>query len=85
LCLLQQCAAGGTVPVWQAAYLKDRIAMPEGRRQTYGTQWLDTPKDGRIRAWSLAYPERVNELRASVGLEPLRPVPRPGRELPPDQ
>jgi hypothetical protein len=82
---LQACAADGCVPVWQAAYLEDRIAMLEGRPQRFGTQWMDEPTDGRTRPWRLADPERVNELRASVGLGPLYPIPEPGPDLPAEQ
>lgn len=39
--LLHGCAATKQVPLWQAAYLEDRIAMHEGRPQRYGTQWVD--------------------------------------------
>jgi hypothetical protein len=82
LALLQAGAAQGRVPAWQAAYLEDRIAMYEGRPQRFGTQWEDSPEDGRIRPWRLADPEGVNELRASVGLGPLHPIPEPGPPLP---
>lgn len=73
------------VPLWHAAYLEDRIAMHEGRPQRYGTQWMDDPLDGRTRPWKLAEPDRVNELRAGVGLGPLRPIPEPGPKLPLDE
>ena len=56
--------------------------MYEGRPQRYGTQWLDDPVDGRLRPWDLEDPQRVNELRAGVGLEPMRPIPDRGSELP---
>ncbi len=72
----------GRTPAWHAAYLEDRIAMSEGRPQRFGTQWLDDPRDGRIRPWKLADLERVNEFRASVGLPDLRPIPEPGPDLP---
>ena len=55
--------------------------MQEGRPQRFGTQWMDEPSDGRARPWRLAEPERVNELRASVGLGPLHPIPAPGPAL----
>jgi hypothetical protein len=85
LALLRECAAAGRVPAWNAAYLEDRIAMHEGRPQRFGTQWEDLPEDGRIRPWKVADPERVNELRASVGLGPLAPIPEPGPPLPDDK
>jgi hypothetical protein len=83
--LLQASTAEGRVPAWQTAYLEDRIAMQEGRPQRFGTQWMDSPEDGLARPWRLAEPERVNELRASVGLGPLHPIPEPGPALPAEQ
>jgi uncharacterized protein DUF6624 len=85
LALLQACALEGRVPRWHGAYLEDRIAFHEGRPQRYGTQWLDDPRDGRIRPWKLLDPDRVNELRGEVGLQPLHPIPPPGPDLPPAQ
>ncbi len=73
------------IPRWHAAYLEDRIAMLEGRPQRYGTQWLDDPRDGRIRPWKLEEGGRIDELRGEVGLPPIHPIPEPGPELPPEQ
>ena len=85
LSLLRENTAAGRVPAWQAAYLEDRVALLEGRPQRFGTQWVDSPGDGRIRPWKLADPEHVNELRASVGLGPLQPIPEPGPALEPEK
>jgi hypothetical protein len=85
LAILCEHAAAGRVPAWQPAYLEDRIAIHEGRPQRFGTQWVDSPEDGRGRPWLLADPERVHKLRASVGLPPLQPVPEPGPPLPPEE
>jgi hypothetical protein len=68
-------------PGWHAAYLEDRIAMYEGRPQRFGSQWIDDLQDGLSRPWPLADPDRVNELRASVGLKPLWQIPLPGPAL----
>jgi hypothetical protein len=81
LALLQSSVAAGHAPAWQAAYLEDRIALHEGRPQRFGTQWIDEPSDGRARPWRLAEPDRVNELRASVGLAPLHAIPERGPAL----
>lgn len=82
LSLVRACAEEGGVPRWHAAYLEDRIALYEGRPQRFGSQWIDNPRDGVASPWTLADPERVNELRASVGLKPL-PIPQPpGPDLP---
>jgi len=83
--LLNAAAAEGRTPAWHAAYLEDRIALYEERPQRFGSQWIDDPPDGRPRPWKLADPDRVNELRASVGLKPLAKIPEPGPELPPEQ
>jgi hypothetical protein len=85
LALLRNSADQGRVPRWQAAYLEDRMAMQEGRPQRYGTQWLDDPQDGRARPWRLAEADRVNILRAEVGLPPMQPVPERGSELPAEE
>jgi Family of unknown function (DUF6624) len=85
LSLLQQGAAAGRIPPWHAAYLEDRIALHEGRPQRFGSQWVDSPEDGRIRPWQLADPAHVDELRASVGLPALQPIPEPGPPLPADK
>ncbi|HXN97542.1 MAG TPA: DUF6624 domain-containing protein [Candidatus Acidoferrales bacterium] len=79
---LQACVAEGRVPAWHAAYLEDRIALHEGRPQRYGTQWVDDPRDGRVRPWTLADPENIDAIRAGVGLDALRPIPELGPELP---
>jgi hypothetical protein len=82
---LQECAAEGRIPAWHAALLEDRIALHEGRPQRFGSQWVDSPEDGRIRPWQLADPDHVNELRTAVGLGPLQPIPEPGPPLPPEK
>jgi len=79
---LQRHAAEGKLPAWHAAYLEDRIAVQEGRLQRYGTQWIDDIRDGLTRPLPLEDPEHINELRASVGLGPLHPIPLPGPDLP---
>lgn len=82
---MQECISASRIPAWHAAYLEDRIAMYEGRPQRFGTQWIDDPRDGRARPWALADAPRVNELRASVGLPDLHPIPEPGPDLPEDR
>jgi hypothetical protein len=82
--LVQVCAEQGRVPAWHAAYLEDRIALYEGRPQRFGTQGIDDPRDGLPRPWTIADPDRVNDLRASVGLKPLSAIPPPGPDLSPE-
>jgi hypothetical protein len=68
--LLQEAAARGEASRPAPAYLEDRIAFNEGRPQRYGTQF-DWDANGEMSPWTLVEPERVNELRASVGLGSL--------------
>jgi len=71
--LLIQAAMHKEIPAWQAAMLEDRIAMYEGRPQRYGTQFT-FDENGKNVLHPLSEPERVHELRASVGLPPLDQV-----------
>lgn len=68
--ILLEAATRGEIPRWQPAYLADRICFFEGRPQIYGTHsdWND---EGRMSVYPLQAPERVNELRAGVGLPAL--------------
>ena len=72
--LVQEKVSQGRVPAAQEAYLFDRIAMYEGRPQRYGTQSLQCP-DGQCRRWRSENPERLNELRLSMGMPPLEDDP----------
>lgn len=83
--LVRDCSEQGRIPRWHAAYLEDRIALYRGRPQRYGTQEVDDPRDGLGRPWTLADPEHVDELRASVGLKALLPIAPPGPDLPLEQ
>ena len=82
LALLEKESLAQKVPLWQPAYLSDRIALYEGRPQKYGTQSLDDPRDGLSRPWLIEDPQQVDALRATVGLAPLPPIPPPGPPLP---
>jgi len=53
------------------AMLEDRILMREGQPQIYGSQIVRDPDSGGWMLYALAEPERVEELRAAVGLGPL--------------
>lgn len=58
-------------PPRQLAFLRDRVLVNEGRRQVYGTQIAGAGKDGAPVPWPCEEPERVDELRAEVGIEPF--------------
>jgi len=68
--LLQQAIAGGEMEPAHAAYLEDRICFFERRPQRYGTQF-DWDENGQMSPWLLEDPEKADEYRRSVGLDPL--------------
>lgn len=53
------------------ALFEDRIAMRQGKRQTYGSQISKDYDTGEVYVWPLIEPEKVNERRAEVGLGPI--------------
>lgn len=61
----------GEVQSMFIAYLEDRMRVREGRSQVYGTQSYRNSK-GEYVLHDLEDPSRVNELRESVGLGPLK-------------
>jgi len=71
--LLAEAAREHTVQLWQPAMLEDRIRVFEGRPQRYGTQ-LKPDAHGNMRPHVIEDPERVDERRRAVGLEPLAEI-----------
>lgn len=67
---LMQAAPPGEVIGCNIAYLEDRIATHEGRPQLYGTQF-STNDEGLLEPYPIADPEKLDERRASYGLEPF--------------
>ena len=52
------------------AFLEDRLRVNEGRPQRYGTQ-IAGVEDGRPVPWPCEDPDRMDERRAEVGIEPF--------------
>lgn len=69
LSLLREAVRTGDADPSHAAYLEDRIAVHEGRPQSYGTQFERL--DGTFVPSPIADPDRVDERRRSVGLGTL--------------
>jgi uncharacterized protein (DUF952 family) len=81
LALLEDAARREETPLWQTAYLLDRIRMFEGWPQVYGTQ-MAPDDEGRMTVWPIAERHALNERRRSVGLrsfEERRTAPMPER------
>ena len=67
--LMRDAVEQGDADPTELAYLEDRVALADGDPQRYGTQIGCA--DGRAEPAPLAEPDRVDELRAEVGMEPL--------------
>ncbi|MET9578731.1 DUF6624 domain-containing protein [Streptomyces sp. DT199] len=68
--LMQQAVSAGSAGPRELAFLRDRTLVNEGRKQVYGTQ-IAGLKDGSPIPWPCEEPERMDELRAEVGIEPF--------------
>lgn len=66
---LEKASGAGDAPAKLGAFLSDRIRFNEGKPQVYGTV-LDWNESGEL-GCEIENPERVDELRASVGLPPF--------------
>lgn len=69
--MLEQAVKDGNAEVWQFAFLTDRILMNQGKLQIYGTQIILGEKPNDCYIVPLQNPDKVDELRLKVGLEPL--------------
>jgi hypothetical protein len=68
--LLRAATANGEARRRELAMLEDRVAVNEGRHQTYGTQ-IAGVIDGKPVPWPCGGPGRADELRAQAGIEPF--------------
>lgn len=68
--ILEQLVAENETSPRNYAYLYDRVASAEGRPQRYGTQGRCVGP-GEWQPNTLEDPEKIDEVRASVGLKPL--------------
>ena len=83
LTLMTEAVRAGEADPRQLAMLQDRVLVNEGRRQIYGTQ-IAGVVDGAPVPWPCEDPERMDDRRAEVGLEPFldhvtKHAPGPGR------
>ena len=68
--LLREAVARGDAKPRELAYLTDRVRINEGRGQVYGTQ-MRPDENGLPVPQPIEDPERVDERRREVGLEPF--------------
>jgi hypothetical protein len=68
--LLKVAVGAGDALPRHLAYLTDRVLVADGEPQVYGTQYTDDGDGSNLRLQPVADPDRLDERRASVGLEP---------------
>ncbi|HRP00490.1 MAG TPA: hypothetical protein PLN54_13725 [Flavobacteriales bacterium] len=70
--LMREAVAKGNARASSLALLEDRVALGQGRRQTYGSQIGFDEETGASFLLPLEDPDQVDERRASMGLGPLK-------------
>ncbi|MDX2545099.1 DUF4135 domain-containing protein [Streptomyces sp. WI04-05B] len=67
--LIEEAARNGDLPWRQVAYVTDALRIREGRPQLYGTKFR--LQEGKLEPCPIEQPDRVDELRRSLRMEPL--------------
>ncbi|MET9016011.1 DUF4135 domain-containing protein [Streptomyces olivaceoviridis] len=67
--LIQRAAREGDLPRRQVAYVTDALRVGQGRPQVYGTKFR--LREGELEPCPIEQPDRVDELRRNLGMEPL--------------
>jgi hypothetical protein len=68
--LMKIAVATGEASARRLAYLTDRVLVAADEPQMYGTQYTNEPDGSNLRPQPVADPERLDERRAAMGLEP---------------
>lgn len=69
--MMRSAVQQGNAQASSLALLEDRVALAEGRPQTYGSQIMRDSATGKYHVRPLLDPDKVDERRSSVGLGPL--------------
>lgn len=69
--LMRTAVQQGRAHANELAYLEDRVALEEGRKQSYGTQFQINKKTHKYTVAPIEDEPNVNRRRAAIGLEPL--------------
>ncbi len=70
LSVLKEAINQGEAEGWCFAYLQDRVLTMSGKAQIYGTQH-DIDENGTAFPFPIKEPEKIEQLRKEMGLEPL--------------
>jgi hypothetical protein len=68
--LLRDAVSTGDAPPRHLAYLTDRVLVADGQPQMYGTQYTHDADGTNLRPQPIADPERLDERRTAMSLEP---------------
>ncbi|MEU6350112.1 DUF6624 domain-containing protein [Streptomyces sp. NPDC047072] len=68
--VLKEAVAAEDASPRHLAYLTDRVLVAAGEPQVYGTQYTDDGDGSNLRLQPVADPDRLDQRRASMGLEP---------------
>ena len=71
LLIMREAAEKGVVASEMLAVLEDRVALGQGKYQTYGSQIGSLEETGEYVVYPLKNPKTVNSRREMVGLEPI--------------
>ncbi|MCV2485966.1 hypothetical protein OD917_13610 [Flavobacterium sp. SH_e] len=66
--MMREAAKNGNADPGNLAYLEDRVALREGRKQIYGSQAAKNKKTGKMYISPMIDPDNVDKRRAEVGL-----------------
>jgi hypothetical protein len=69
--MMREAVKDGNADPGSLALLEDRVALQQGKRQTYGSQ-IGQNDNGEYYVMPLEDPDNVDKRRAEVGLEPLQ-------------
>jgi hypothetical protein len=69
--LMRTAVQQGRAHASELAYLEDRVALQEGKKQSYGTQFRLDEKTNKYYVAPIEDEPNVNHRRAAIGLEPL--------------
>lgn len=69
--MLRDAVKNGNADAGNLAYLEDRVALREGRRQIYGSQGAKNKKTNKMYISPMIDPDNVDKRRAEVGLGPI--------------
>lgn len=69
--IMREAVKNGKASVQNLALLEDRVALGEGRKQSYGTQVGKDEKNNTYYVLPLEDPDNVDNRRSKVGLQPI--------------